>query len=410
MKPRILIVDDEPNVLAAYQRVLRHIYESVTATSAAEALHLLENDSAFAVIVSDMRMPGASGLSLLKQVQRTAPDIVRVMLTGADDQKTAMDAVNDGQVFRFLRKPCPGHVFFAVIQEAVEHHLVARKERDVLEKTLTGVVDTLTDMLSAADPHSSHHAQLLRDRALEVARTLGVQSTWEVESAALLLRIGVITLPSQILVKLNEGQPLTAPESSLFDRVPEIGAKLLENIPRLAPVASIIRNHRRGFDGSGSPVDGPSGINIPLGARILRPLADIQTAQARGMTFDDALESLRVHVPFYDPDVLQALEAVEGDLPDSAERGEYRMAFELRAGMRLASDALTQVGLPLVVSGSRLTGFLIARLHSFSELGLIREPLFVIPAVTPPAEPAESAEAAEPIEAPPSMEEVQSVE
>jgi response regulator RpfG family c-di-GMP phosphodiesterase len=377
MNPRILIVDDEPNVLSAYQRVMHRIYEVRTATSAAQALEILSKDRDFAVIVSDMRMPGVSGLTLLKHAQRFAPDIVRIMLTGADDQKTAVDAVNSGQVFRFLRKPCPSHVFLATMEEAVKSHQTARHEREIMEKTFSGVVDMLTDMMATADPQSGRRAQQLREKAGEIARILDVRTTWEIESAAMLLNIGIVTLPAHILHKMREREPLLDAETALYARVPELGARLLENIPRLEPIAAIVRHQNRTFDGHGTPADGPTGCEIPIGARIVHPLVEIQKLRSGGLSFGDALAALRVDVQKYDPDVLEALEALDPRDDDDSEAHEYRMAAELRPGMRLGADALSQDGLPLVMAGARLTGVLIARLLNFSELGLLREPLFV---------------------------------
>jgi len=105
MPNKVLLVDDETNVLQAYTRVLRRRFDLEVAQGGAEALESLARSGPFAVIVSDMRMPGMDGVELLAQVRERFPDTTRIMLTGNADQATAMAAVNLGAIFRFLTKP-----------------------------------------------------------------------------------------------------------------------------------------------------------------------------------------------------------------------------------------------------------------------------------------------------------------
>src|SRR5439155_4803424 len=106
MPDKILCVDDELNILKAYQRVLNGPFLIETATSGQDGLALVSADDPFAVVVSDMRMPGMDGIEFLRKMKEVAPDTVRMMLTGNGDQQTAIDAVNKGNIFRFLPKPC----------------------------------------------------------------------------------------------------------------------------------------------------------------------------------------------------------------------------------------------------------------------------------------------------------------
>src|SRR5467141_3678823 len=106
MNTKILCVDDDPNILAAIQRNLRKQFSIDTAVGPQPGLAALAQQGSYAVVVADMQMPGMNGVEFLKKVQEQSPDTVRIMLTGNADQKTAMDAVNFGHVFRFLTKPC----------------------------------------------------------------------------------------------------------------------------------------------------------------------------------------------------------------------------------------------------------------------------------------------------------------
>jgi DNA-binding NtrC family response regulator len=107
MREKILFVDDDPGVQAFYQDYLRETFSVQTAGDADEALALVRSQGPYAVIVSDMNMPGMNGIDLLIKVQELAPDTVRVMLTGDAEQQTAMRAINQGHIFQFLTKPCP---------------------------------------------------------------------------------------------------------------------------------------------------------------------------------------------------------------------------------------------------------------------------------------------------------------
>jgi CheY-like chemotaxis protein len=157
MNERVLCVDDDPNVLAGYQRGLRKQWHLETASSGQAALGLLETQGPYAVIVADMQMPGMNGVELLTRARTLAPDTVRIMLTGNADQKTAVEAVNEGHVFRFLNKPCSAEMLALVLDAAVRQYRLVVAERELLEKTLSGSVKILTEILSLQDPRTFGH-------------------------------------------------------------------------------------------------------------------------------------------------------------------------------------------------------------------------------------------------------------
>src|SRR5258708_28569397 len=106
MVEKILCVDDDLNILLALQRQLRKQLQLYSALGAEKALAAIERDSPYAAIVTDLQMPGLNGLELLARVKEISPDMVRIMLTGQADLSTAIRAVNQGSIFRFLTKPC----------------------------------------------------------------------------------------------------------------------------------------------------------------------------------------------------------------------------------------------------------------------------------------------------------------
>ncbi len=120
---KVLLVDDEVEMLNAVKRTLRKHFTVDVATGAESALALIKAEETYAVIVSDMQMPGMNGVELLRRVKLLSPDTVRIMLTGNADQKTAVDAVNQGDIFRFLNKPCAPEDLIASISLAIEHYV-----------------------------------------------------------------------------------------------------------------------------------------------------------------------------------------------------------------------------------------------------------------------------------------------
>ena len=119
MSAEILCVDDDPNVLQAYRRGLRKSFQIDTASGGLEGLELVSQNT-YAVVVSDFNMPGMNGIEFLKKVKMAAPDTVRMMLTGNQDLKIAMEAVNEGSIFRFLTKPCPPESLIKSLRAGIE--------------------------------------------------------------------------------------------------------------------------------------------------------------------------------------------------------------------------------------------------------------------------------------------------
>ena len=131
MDERILFVDDDPNILEAYQRKLQHVLHVRTAQGPHLGLREIQEKGPFAVVVADMNMPLMNGVEFLKKVREIAPDTVRMMLTSNSDIKTAMDAVNEGAVFRFLTKPCPSTLMGDSLAAAIKQHRLITAEKEV---------------------------------------------------------------------------------------------------------------------------------------------------------------------------------------------------------------------------------------------------------------------------------------
>ena len=136
---RVLFVDDEPYVLAGLTDLLRGRYHVTTATSGSDALRVMVASDPFSVIVSDFAMPGMTGADFLAQARHVSPDAIRLLLTGQATLEGAAAAINDGQIFRFLIKPCSGSHLIQALDDAVEQYRIVTGDRQLLEHKLEGM-------------------------------------------------------------------------------------------------------------------------------------------------------------------------------------------------------------------------------------------------------------------------------
>jgi diguanylate cyclase (GGDEF)-like protein len=137
---KILCVDDEAQVLEGLSLQLGRRYEVHTALSGAEALEILQREDRFAVLISDMRMPRMDGATFLARARTVAPNAARILLTGQTDLRSAIAAVNEAQVLKFLSKPCPPPELHAAVETAIEHHRQASGATTGLRRTLTAQI------------------------------------------------------------------------------------------------------------------------------------------------------------------------------------------------------------------------------------------------------------------------------
>jgi serine phosphatase RsbU (regulator of sigma subunit) len=135
LSDKILFVDDDVNLLAAFRRQLRKQFQIETAEGGREGLELVKANGPYAVIVSDFRMPIMDGIEFLSRVREIAPETVRIMLTGNADLQAAIQAVNEGNIFRFLTKPCSRDILSESLITGLEHYQRVSREREYNEKT-----------------------------------------------------------------------------------------------------------------------------------------------------------------------------------------------------------------------------------------------------------------------------------
>lgn len=352
---RVLLVDDDPHITAALRRQLRSRFLTVCADSAAEALdHVDAADEPFAVVVSDLKMPGMGGMQFLEEMSNRSPFTVRILLTGYADVDTAIDALNGGYLFRFLCKPCEQPVLIQALDDAVVQHRLVTSERELLQRTLHRSIDALLETLALANPPAFSRALRVRSIVAEMLDKMEVEDRWEAEVASMLSQLGAVTLPAATADKLHRGGMMDIDEQEMVKGIPSLALRLIADIPRLDGVRSIIE----GLVTADVVAD-----DLPLGASILRTALCFDELEASGAGLDGALEGLRVQVPLLDDAVIDVLGEIRGggQLGSTAEISFH----DLRVGMVLRSDILTADGLLLVGRGQAVSENLLARIANF---------------------------------------------
>jgi CheY-like chemotaxis protein len=350
-------------VLDGLQRTLRTGYRVLTTTDPQEALEELtaaEDDDPVTVFISDMRMPSMSGVAVLERAQQDAPDTTRVLLTGDADIENAVAAINRGNIFRFVLKPCPPETLRDTIAAATQQHRLLRAERELLRDTVKGCVDALMDTLAMAQPALFSRGSRLRRLAQEVCRKLNIPDAWQIEMAAQLGEIGAITLPPTAVDALQGGMPGGNAEAEMLAALPGQADSVLARIPRLEAVRDIVRHQL--------PTDRkpmlPLAEGAPEGARLLQAVREFDALVYRGMPDDLALATLSVRKT-HEKDVILALASIAGmRLPNEAVK--ELTVDELAIGDELVDDLSTATGLLLVSRGQVISERLLTRVRNFA--------------------------------------------
>ncbi|MCK9329881.1 MAG: response regulator, partial [Candidatus Cloacimonetes bacterium] len=197
---KILFVDDEENVLQAFKRNFYKIFNLSTALSGNEAIALI-NENEFAVVITDMRMPEMNGIELLDKIKDISPDTVRMMLTGYADIETTLNAVNQGNIFRFMTKPWPSDQLQRMIIAGIRQYRMIKTEKEILEKTLSGIIQLLNQILALTNPIAMDKTHRMYNYAKHIINKLNIEDSWQFEIASLLSQLGCINLSDDLFLK-----------------------------------------------------------------------------------------------------------------------------------------------------------------------------------------------------------------
>jgi response regulator RpfG family c-di-GMP phosphodiesterase len=313
----LLFVDDEPSILKSLKRLFRkENYSLLTAENGDDALkRLTELNGAVTVIVSDQRMPGMNGAQFLEKSKKVAPDAIRFLLTGYSDMDAAIDAINQGEIHRYLTKPWNDEDLKLHVRSAVEQYelrlenirlndltnkqnqelkllnenleqrvkeraeailfqnkkLIALNHR--LENSLTETIRLISSLIETINPQLGGYMKHTAQIAKEIAEALELEAklVTQIETAGLLHDIGLLGLPSKTLNK--DPKLMDENELETYHQHPILSKLTLESIEQLKPIGNIILTHHEQIDGKGFP-NGLKNNQIPLEGKILAVAAD----------------------------------------------------------------------------------------------------------------------------------------
>ncbi len=333
-KVHILLVDDDPSIGAMLrERLTPSGFNCRICFSGPEALELLESEL-FDVILSDLNMPGMSGLELLKVARKKFPRSAFLMATGVDDVRVGIQAMKEG-ADDYLVKPFQFEAVLLSVERALERKRL-EIELEQYKQKLEEMVEQRTKQLQAAmkrieltydetlgalgaaldlrDNETAGHSHRVTRHCLEMASRMGVQEEQlkHIERGAYLHDIGKIGVPDSILLKPGK---LSAEETEIIKAHARVGYDLVSRIAFLAPSAEIVLTHQERFDGTGYP-QGLMASEIPLGARIFA-VADTFDAMTSDRPYRKALpySAARSEIESesgrqFDPDVVKVFLSV----------------------------------------------------------------------------------------------------
>lgn len=395
---RILIVDDEMQILKSLQRVLIPSgHEVFTAESGRQGLDILAHNEVD-IVISDMRMPEMDGAAFLKQVAEDYPLINRVLLTGYAELDSAVRAINEGGIDYYLSKPWDEED----LEDKITHLLTVRELRekneqltaivekqneelrtinDQLEKKVAvrteqlnasyeASIEVLSNVIDLRGRHTQEHCRVVARTAKQIAQRLHLSSE-EIEvvyCAGLLYPIGMLGIKREILSTPTD--TLAPAQLAEYQEYPALGELALMGHPALKGIAEIILTHREYLDGSGYPQK-LSGDNIPIGSQILSVVIDYYEMQ-RGVRFEEALlapQALNYLVKnvgrLYEKTIVECAQDLIASDPELQEKlsEEILDANNLHEGMRLSRDLCSEYGLLLLPKGTALESSHIAKLQ-----------------------------------------------
>ncbi len=409
----LLCVDDEPNILSALRRLFRgRGYQVLTAEGGAQGLAVLEQ-AAVDLVISDMRMPEMDGAQFLAQVRQRWPDTLRLLLTGYSDIQSIQDAINCGEIYRYITKPWDDSDMLLQVRHALERrqleidkralekltheqneqlrtlnasleakveartrqlrkeHETAVAANDKLKHNFITTIKVLSSMIEMRGHNLPGHARQVAELARQLAIKLDLEGreVQEVFIAALLHDIGKIGFSDELLA-----MPLTTMQGDklgLYRKHPLRAEELLMPLEDLRGSATMLRGQLERFDGNGFPF-GKSGLSIPIGARILAVAVDYFNLQQGGMVQrhlrPDEARSLILDSSGkrYDPNVVQAFrQVIDGRPGTDSGPGTEMLSGELLPGMVLARDLVSRDGLMLLTSDHVLDARMIQQVQDF---------------------------------------------
>ncbi|TWT88156.1 Hydrogenase transcriptional regulatory protein hupR1 [Pseudobythopirellula maris] len=361
MPEKIMFVDDERSLLNGIERRLGMEYDITTAESGADALAAIAEVGPFPVIITDMRMPGMNGVEFVLAAREVAPDTVYVMLTGNQDQETVARAVNEGQVFRFLNKPCTSDMLRMTVDASLKQHALITAEKELLHRTFCGAVGVLTDMISIAHPDVFSRSAEVEKVVADLRAALGIDDRWEYKLAAKLSMIGFALMSEEDRDGFHRKEHGGVESCELYARAASAGENVIARIPRLELVARMIGMQPSAQGAIYGHRDASKDQVVSTGATLLRLATHVDAQARQGVTAQQGLQHIKQRIPSMSIDLE---EAVIENWPTLAVQRPIEVALNrLEEGMVLSHDVIGDNGAVLLRQGRRLSETTIERLH-----------------------------------------------
>lgn len=371
---KILFVDDEEDILNSFKRQFRKKASISIATSGKQALEIMDSEGEFAVIVSDMRMPNMDGAEFLEKAKIKSPNSIRILLTGQTDLTSAISAVNKGQIFRFLSKPCPQDVLQDSLKNAIRQYRLLNTEKDLLQNTVKGSIELLSELLAIVKPRVFSNFNRIKKYIRHMANEIGEKDTWDFEVAGMLYSLGYLTLPEDLIEKvLQPNSELTAHEKMAINDLPLISSKLINHIPRLENISEMVRlsdkvNHLIHKD------TGATEGRILRGADLIKIALEFDKLLESGHNHKSAINILKGD-DSYKEELVEQLSSLQAD----SEGDVITVNVDnLLPGMVLLEDMITDSNSILLAKGTELTEDLLVRVKLYTKNQKISRPIHII--------------------------------
>jgi CheY-like chemotaxis protein len=372
MEPRgdIIVVDDQPANLRLMEDMLRQQGYAVRSFPLGRMALGAAAWSPPDLILLDINMPEMDGFEVCRRLKSddklaTIPVIFLSALNEAEDKIKAFRCGG----MDYITKPFQFEEVEARVDIQLQIQRARRVERELLERTLTGAVKTLADLLQLTGPALSERSESIRGMMVHMAVRMGLEDAWQYELAGMLCLVGSMTLPAEVFERAYGGQSVAPEEDRMFRAHPATGSRLLSNIPRLEAVAKMI----------GKQMDSKAAQSshaVDVGARMLSAAVEMDRQLFRGVPFKTALSHVKVSSRRYPAEILDALE--DYSAPWAPVETRLLQVRELRPSMVADEPILTQDGKAVIVAGgTALTLLAIERIQNFAVTRGIRQPIRV---------------------------------
>lgn len=419
--PKILIIDDEINILRSLRRLLEdEELDITTASSGKEALRVINDKKDIAVIVSDMCMPGMTGVELLEEARKILPDTIRIMLTGYSDIKVAMAAINRGGAYRYIAKPWDDEEFICVIRDAVKRYNLSKENQRLseivnkqnealkqwnlklakivqeqtveivnksqrLKENFDDTIVAFSKLLELRNTSIRNHSKNVCEMSVKIAKKMNLpeDEIKNINIASLLHDIGKIGLSDSLLTK--DFDDMTAKDMKEYMLHPIRAQAVIDPVENLRNAGILIRHHHERFSGQGFP-DKLMGKDIPLGSRIIA-IADFMDKNMGKFKGDNVVKFAMNKVKDdlvrkFDPQLYHLVEEAATEVyqaivpsPDVLEQELH--IEELKPGMIISKDIVSGSGFPFLWKGTELDEKNISAIKRYSILDPSKEGIFI---------------------------------